>query len=236
VVNDKYGRRVVTDKCEMEDACIDENIAWFSQSHDTPPMTEPLVSDLGYLADTPESQSILDGTYIPPPGVNFYARLLLRELRMPDNMRLSPMTAVSVTPASNRQAWKRQKEAVSSEPDGLTYSHYIAGSQDDAINQFDALMRSLPYEFGFSPTHWQSITDVEILKKAGVYDIDKMRTITLMDSSFNMNNKQLGRDVMKHAETLGNLAREQYGSRKHHQASTAATNKVLTMDLLHIRR
>jgi hypothetical protein len=65
---------------------------------------------------------------------------------MPDNVRLSPMTAVSVTPASNRQAWKRQKEAVSSEPDGLTYSHYIAGSQDDAINQFDALMRSLPYK------------------------------------------------------------------------------------------
>ena len=31
------------------------------------------------------------------------------------------------------------------------------------------------------------------------------------------------------------MAREQYGSQKHHQASTAATNKVLTMDLLRIR-
>jgi hypothetical protein len=74
------------------------------------------------------------------------------------------------------------------------------------------------------------------LKKAGVYDIDKMRTITLMDAAFNMNNKQLGQDLLYHAEAHQNLAKEQYGSRKHHQSSTAAANKVLTMDLLCMRR
>ncbi len=37
------------------------------------------------------------------------------------------------------------------------------------------------------------MTDVEILKKAGGYDIEKMRTIMLMNSEFNMNNKKLGR-------------------------------------------
>ena len=63
-----------------------------------------------------------------------------------------------------------------------------------------------------------------------------MRTITLMDAAYNMNNKQLGKDLMQHAEKHGNLAREQYGSQKHHQSSTAAANKVLTMDLLRLRR
>lgn len=53
-----------------------------------------------------------------------------------------------------------------------------------------------------------------------------------MDAAYNMNNKQFGKDLMNHAEKLNNLAREQYGSRKHHQSCTAATNKVLTMDLL----
>jgi hypothetical protein len=153
---------------------------------------------------------------------------------MPDNVRAHPMPTASVTAASNQLLWKRQKEALLSEPNSLAYSHYIASSQNDVINQFDASHCSLPYEYGFSPCSWQSITDVEILKKAGVFNIDKMRTITLMDASFNMNNKQLGRDIMKHAESLNNLARKQYGSRKHHQASTAATNKVLTMDLLRI--
>lgn len=236
IVNDSDGRHVLTDKADMEEACIAENIARFSQSGDTPPMTEPLLSELGFLADTPAAFEILQGTYQPPDGVDYYTTLFLRELRMPDNVRDNPMPQIDVTPANNRLAWTKQKEAVSSEPDGLTFSHYKAGSQDQEINAFDAAIRGLPYKQGFSPTHWQRITDVEILKKAGVYDIDKMRTITLMDAAYNMNNKQLGRDIMRHAESLNNLAREQYGSRKHHRANTAATNKVLTMDLLRLRR
>ena len=235
-VNDEDGRRLVTDKNDIEDACIAENDSRFSQSEGTPPMIEPLLTDLGYLADTPEAAAILEGSYIPPPETDKYAILFLQELRMPENVRNNPMSDVEVTPERNKAAWSKQKEAVSSEPAGLTFSHYKAGAQDAAINRFDALLRCLPYKYGFSPQHWQEITDVEILKKAGVYDIDKMRTITLMDAAYNMNNKQLGKDLLSHAEKLGNLAREQYGSRKNHQACTAATNKVLTMDLLRLRR
>ena len=47
-------------------------------------MTEPLLTDLGYLADTQAAQMILDGTYQPPPGTDYYATLLINELRMPD--------------------------------------------------------------------------------------------------------------------------------------------------------
>jgi hypothetical protein len=77
---------------------------------------------------------------------------------------------------------------------------------------------------------------VEILKKAGVYDIEKMRTIILMNSEFNMNNKKLGRDMMRNAEHHGTLAQEQYGSHKHHRSIIAALNKRLTMDMLRLRR
>jgi hypothetical protein len=80
IVNDRDGRRVVTDKTEMEEACISENIARFCQSEDTPPMMEPLVSDLGYLADTQTAQEILDGTYEPPADLDPYTKLFLREL------------------------------------------------------------------------------------------------------------------------------------------------------------
>ena len=48
-----------TDKLNMENACIAENTARFSQTESTPPMTEPLVSDLGYLADTEAAERIL---------------------------------------------------------------------------------------------------------------------------------------------------------------------------------
>jgi hypothetical protein len=77
------------------------------------------------------------------------------------------------------------------------------------------------------------MTDVAILKKAGVYDDEKMRTILLMNAEFSMNNKKLGRDMMMvNAERRGEIAREQYGSRRHHQCILAALNKRLTMDNL----
>jgi hypothetical protein len=56
------------------------------------------------------------------------------------------------------------------------------------------------------------MTDVAILKKAGVYNVEKMRTILLMNAEFNMNNKKLSREMMVNAELHGEIAREQYGS------------------------
>jgi hypothetical protein len=100
-----------------------------------------------------------------------------------------------------------------------------AASQDVILAAIDTHMRNLPYTKGFSPQSWQLITDAEILKKAGVYDVKKMRTIQLMHVVFNMNNKKLGCDMMRLAEACNILAREQFGSRKHHQSITAALNK-----------
>ncbi len=83
-------RTECTDKVSMEEACIAENTARFSQTEATPPMTEPLLSDLGYLADTEAAQRILDGTYEIPADLDPYAALLIQELRMSDSIRNSP--------------------------------------------------------------------------------------------------------------------------------------------------
>ena len=59
-----------------------------------------------------------------------------------------------------------------------------------------------------------------------------MRTIQLLDGQFNMNNKKLGRELMKNAEHHQLIAKEQAGSRKAHRAVLAALKKRLTIDLL----
>eukprot|EP00978_Attheya_sp_CCMP212_P020992 scaffold60805_cov32-Attheya_sp.AAC.1 len=53
-----------------------------------------------------------------------------------------------------------------------------------------------------------------------------------MEVDFNQNNKRLGRNMMKMAEAHGGLAKEQYGSHKHHAANEQALNKRLTFDLI----
>ena len=75
-----------------------------------------------------------------------------------------------------------------------------------------------------------------ILKKANVFVMQKMRTICLLNSEFNINNQWVGRRLMQKAEEASILAMEQYGSRKHHDAATAALNKKLTFDYLRIMK
>jgi hypothetical protein len=207
-----------------------------SQTENTPPMTFPLSVDLGLHGETSAAQAILDGTYEPSPDTDLYAVEILESLRMPQIVRSKGPVTTDLSLAEHQQGWKRQKEATVSEPTGLPFSHYKAAAQDVTLSEVDRLLRNVPYREGFSPKSWQSITDVEILKKAGVFDIEKMRTIQLMHSEFNMNNKKLGRDMMFFAEDCKVLAPEQFGSRKNHQSVVAALNKRLTIDVLRQRR
>jgi hypothetical protein len=199
-------------------------------------MVEPLLSVLGYLGETPDVDRILAGTFIPPTGTDEYARKFLQELKMPESIREAGPFSNTITVEDHKWGWRRQKESTSAEPASLTFSHYKAACANDTIAAFDTDLRNLPYQYGFSPEPWQLITDVEILKKAGVYDVEKMRTITLMHAEFNMNNKKLGKDLLANAEKHAAIAPEQFGSRKKHQSIVAALNKRLTMDLLRLRR
>jgi hypothetical protein len=76
----------------------------------------------------------------------------------------------------NTSGWKKRKLA-SAESSGLTMDHYAVGCKDPVLNEVDTLLRQLPYRHGFSPDSWCILTDVEILKKPGVYDVELMCTI-----------------------------------------------------------
>jgi len=93
-------------------------------------------------------------------------------------------------------------------------------------------MRALPLTHGFPPPKWQLETDFELLKEPGVYILEKMRTILLMNVEYNMNNKWIGKELMYWAEHYNVIAPEQFGSRKGHEFITAALNKRLPFDIL----
>jgi hypothetical protein len=73
---------------------------------------------------------------------------------------------------------------------------------------------------------------VEILKKSGVYHVNKMRLIQLKCPDFQINNKMSGRRMLAHAEKYGTIEADQHGSRRHHQAILACLNKVLLADVM----
>jgi len=223
-------RRAVTTKSEIEQVCMAENESRFSQCEDTPPMTV-LAPFWGWLYDDVHGEEIRKGSFEPPPELDAWGRKVLPQLAQPGKVADTAVDEWGVSWDDHQAGWRRQSEFTSSEPSTMSFSHYKASCHDPIIGQFDAMIRDLPMRYGFAPELWQRLVDVEILKKAGVYDIEKMRTITLMNSAFNANNKLIGKRMMEAAEKAGALAPEQYGSRKQMNSIAAALNKRLTFDL-----
>ena len=93
------------------------------------------------------------------------------------------------------------------------------------------MMRSIPFEFVFTPPRWCYITDVEILKHAGRINIKDMRLIQLMHPEYQINHKLVGKKVLANAEICNEVADEKHESRKHHQAGLLGLNKVLIGDI-----
>ena len=104
------------------------------------------------------------------------------------------------------------------------------------MNGVDCMMRFVPLELASTPPSWCHITDVEILKWAGRINIEDMRLIQLMHPEYQINNKLVGKKVLANIEICNEVADEQHGSRKHHQAGLLGQNKVLIGDIFRYNR
>ena len=211
------------------------NLLRQKQSEGSPFMTSPLLDDFGYLAEEEYAKQIIAGTYQIPEGTSSYAAEFIETLKMSDAVKDLGELTLNVTPQQNREGWKRMKDKSSSAHESLGFSHYRTAAYDDVLNEIDAFTRSAPLEIGFAPTAWGTITDLQILKKANNYLVDKMRCIQLMDAEYNMNNKLLGKRLLAHAEKAGAVSADQHGSRKNHKAQLAILIKQQLMDTLRVQ-
>jgi hypothetical protein len=223
-------------KDDTETAFLRESSARFRQAEATPALTT-LFPSLGLFGTTPDGERILNGTFTPPEGVDYWTKEWLKEMQRPPNYR--PMS-IHRTLDDHELGWIKAKERTSSSPFGLRFSHYMAHTTDARLSSIDYQLASIPLLTGCSPTHWHQGMNAWLLKKPDEFRITKMRTILLYDAAFNQNNKWIGRASMRHAEMLQRegvspqrqaLAPEQFGSRKRHQAIDQCLNKRITFDL-----
>ena len=208
------------------------NLRRQNQCYNTPFMKEPLLSKIGYLAEKPAVIDILKGSFEIPQGTDPYAAELIESLKIPEAIQELGPVSFDITPEENQQAWKSQKERTGSEPSSPSFAHFKCCAMHQELNSIHTLLRSVPIHFGFSPPAWQTMTDVEILKRIQQTHVDKFRTIQLMDPEFQINNKMLGKRTLAHAEKANEVATDQYGSRKNHTAISACLNKKLLCDIL----
>ena len=77
-----------TEQTDIEKACLNENEARFTQSKNNPCMISPLVDELGLLGTGVAADSILEGNYIIPEGVDPGVQTVFDNLQRHDSIPL----------------------------------------------------------------------------------------------------------------------------------------------------
>jgi hypothetical protein len=133
---------------------------------------------------------------------------------MPEAVQRAGTIFTEISLQDHIRGWRRQKERTGSVRTAPGLSDHIVATYHKGMAKFDRLLRQIPYAAGFLPAAYQKISDFAILKKAGVLDVELIRTIQLMVAAFNINNKHTGQTIMQRAESLQILPPDQYGPAK----------------------
>ena len=224
--------REYEDRATVERLIIENNAARFRLTEDTPPMSEPLLSDLGYLADTLAAEEILQGTYVCPPGTDEYTQDFLQFLQRSPNVSALDQIDTSFTREDFRAHWKKSNERTSSSISTLHFGHYKTAIKNDKLSELHAVSIDIALNSGYSLKRWQKGLTVMLEKKKGVIKVNKLRAILLMEGDLNCANKTIfGKCMMEFAEERNETPEECVGSRRNHQASDASLNRRLFCDI-----
>jgi len=222
-------RRECTTRLALEHACLAEAGRRFTQANRTPCFQSPIWDIFGEIGvNRKEFDQVLAGTFEPPPSCDSFTKKVLAHLK-----RLSNVWQTKPPTLSEYQyGWQKAREETSSSYSQVHFGHYMAGSQDERLADFNACMAAIPAATGYSPNRWQHGLNVMLEKSPGNYDVERLQIILLFEADCNQNNKWLGRAFMKEAELWDLLAVEQYGSQQYKDAITQCLNKRLWYDYI----
>ena len=216
----------VTDQKEMESLIIKENQKKYHQTEEHCPLLKgQLLEDIGILGEGTAVDKILSGTYTCPEGTSDITKLWINTLFIPNR----DTREVQVQSLKQYQrGWKIARESTASGE--LHFGHFKIEATHDMISWANYVMSNIPRQTGFVPNRWKKGTDIMLLKKEGLFNLEKLRTIVLFESDFNQANKLLGREAMKLALDKGLISEEQF-SRPGRSSQDNALNKRLLFDL-----
>jgi hypothetical protein len=140
---------------------------------------------------------------------------------------------ITITPQDFIDGFKKVKERTSSSPLGRHMGHYKAALQNKRMVEMHATMMDLPMKHKFAPARWTRAIQVLLEKDKGRPNIERLRTIQLVEANLNMVLKIIfGRRLVYHAEANHYLPKSQFGSRPGIACISAVLFKTLSFDLI----
>ena len=229
-------QQIIQDRQPLEKALLAESESKYKLAFTTPPLMPPLRNVLGKSGLGHATTQIVEGCFTPPHGIDDGSRLWFQAMEKTPLAKQHPVYPTKITEEEYIQGWKKAKHRTSSNPIGPDYNVYKSTIHDDTLTNFETMLLNIPYQTGYSPSRWRNALDILLRKQKDDLRLTKLRTIGLLEADFNFMCKYLGHWAMSKAQDFGQLAHEQYGSRKRHQAIALALNKRLAIDMAAFQR
>lgn len=170
-------------------------------------------------------------------ATNEYEKALLSELKFVHPSKQCPKFSSAVTLKAYTYLFNNTKERTASSPSGAHIGHYKVGEIFPEISEILAIMMSLPFVYGFSPTRWRQSVHFIIEKIQGNMTLGKLRIIQLLEEDFNgMLKIKIGRQLMHELENSNTLGDNIYGGRSGRSAHNALLTQCLVCDNLNQKK
>jgi hypothetical protein len=191
---------------------------WYTLAGEAPICNGDLFRDFGYLANTPASNAVLDGTYKMPPESDQATAKLFAEIAKIRALIPKDSVSIKITPSQWKRYWQVENEETSSFELGLHFGHYKVGRLSDIIAHYHAERVTVTLAHAIQLKRWSRGLSVMLEKTLGVTLVTKLRAILLMEADFNATNKIMYGDRMMENARKHNLMPEETFSEKNRMA------------------
>ena len=220
------GREVSIDlnsKEEQEKEALDHFAERCQGTINPPPMTSPLLDDLGYAADAAEAEAVLRCDYpLDDIDIDPHAAEYLRQcqyIQPPPGVRDWDGT---ITTESHVQGVKKLKERTAPGPSDITPAHYKASLHVPGLVALDSALRNFCSRSGYSLRRYRRATTCVLEKSPGNHHVEDSRFIVCSEIDWNLNNKELGRQLKASASVRERgISAEQHGARSRHSTTVS---------------
>jgi hypothetical protein len=167
---------------EVHDKC-------YTLAKEAPICSGRLFDDFGYVANTPASRAVLEGTYQAPEDLDIATKELFDEVAAIRRLIPKDSAPTIITPEQWKRYWAIVNKENSSSESGLHIGHYVVRCKADIVAHYHTAWVSVVLAHAFQLERWSCGLSVMLEKTLGVTLVSKLRAILLMEVDFNASNK-----------------------------------------------
>ncbi len=149
----------------------------YTLANEAPVCNGRLFEDIRYLATTPASKAVLDGTYLPPSDSDTATKELFNKIEAIRRMIPKDSVSLVITPVQWKWYWEAVNEETSSSELGLHFGHYIVGCKSDIIAHYHAARVTVVLAHAIQLKRWSRGLSVMLEKMLGVMLVTKLRAL-----------------------------------------------------------